>query len=81
MQAGKGVRQTVTFLCIPRRAEWQSGRRPQGVHMSRISFRAAFFLLFASLGAYGASVIPASAYETGKELVTVALILTVNSLS
>jgi hypothetical protein len=49
--------------------------------MIRSSFRTAFFLAFASIGAYGASVIPASAYETGKELVTVALILTVNSLS
>jgi hypothetical protein len=49
--------------------------------MSKISFRTAFFLVFASLGAYGASIIPASALETGRELVTVALILTVNSLS
>ena len=49
--------------------------------MSKISFRAAFFLAFASLSAFGASVIPASALETGRELVTVALILTVNSLS
>jgi hypothetical protein len=49
--------------------------------MTRFSFRAAFFVLFVSLGAYGASLIPASAYQAGKELVTVALILTVNSLS
>jgi hypothetical protein len=49
--------------------------------MIRFSFRTVFFLAFASLGAYGASIIPASALETGRELVTVALILTVNSLS
>jgi hypothetical protein len=57
------------------------GRRRQGLLMTRFSFRATFFFLFASFGAYGASLIPASAYETGRELVTVALILTVNSLS
>jgi hypothetical protein len=49
--------------------------------MGKLSFRTAFFLAFASLGAYGASIIPASAIETGRELVTVALILTVNTLS
>jgi hypothetical protein len=49
--------------------------------MTRFPFRATLFLAVASIGAYSASLIPASAYETGRELVTVALILTVNSLS
>lgn len=49
--------------------------------MTRFPVRATFLFLFAAVGAYGASLIPASAFETGRELVTVALILTVNSLS
>jgi hypothetical protein len=48
--------------------------------MTRI-FRAALFVLLASLAVYGATTIPTSAYETGEEVLTAALILTVNSLS
>ena len=44
-------------------------------------FRAVLLVLFAALAAYGAAAIPAAAYQTGKDMLTVALILTVNSLS
>jgi hypothetical protein len=47
----------------------------------KTSLRTALFVLFASFAVYGATAIPASAYQTGKDMVTVALILTVNSLS
>lgn len=49
--------------------------------MLKTSFRAALFVLLASLAAYGASVIPAGTFQLGKDMLTVALILTVNSLS
>jgi hypothetical protein len=47
----------------------------------RNSLRAVLFVLFASLAIYGATAIPAGAFQTGKDLLTVALVLTVNSLS
>jgi hypothetical protein len=49
--------------------------------MFRTSFRAAVLLIFTSLTIYGAATIPAGAFQTGKDMLTVALILTVNSLS
>jgi hypothetical protein len=49
--------------------------------MFKTSLRAVIFVFFASLVALGATCIPAGAFQTGKDLVTVALILTVNSLS
>jgi xanthine/uracil permease len=49
--------------------------------MTKNTFRAAMFVLFGSIAAYGASTITASAFQTGKDLVTVALILIVNSRS
>jgi predicted small integral membrane protein len=51
------------------------------VSVFKSSFRAVLFVLFGSLALYGATAIPASAFQTGKDMVTVALILTVNSLS
>ncbi|WP_158814326.1 hypothetical protein [Methylocapsa sp. S129] len=48
--------------------------------MFKTSFRAVLFVLFASLAVCGAAI-PAGALQTGKDMVTVALILTVNSLS
>ena len=49
--------------------------------MFKKSLRALLFVLIASLVAYGASAIPASAYQTGEEVLAAALILTVDSLS
>jgi hypothetical protein len=49
--------------------------------MTSKSLRTLLFVVVASLTAYGATAIPAGAFQTGKDMVTVALILTVNSLS
>jgi hypothetical protein len=49
--------------------------------MFKTSFRTMIFVFFASLVALGATSIPAGAFQTGKDMLTVALILTVNSLS
>jgi hypothetical protein len=49
--------------------------------MIRKSIRAAILVFFASLTIYGAATIPAGAFQAGKDMLTVALILTVNSLS
>jgi hypothetical protein len=49
--------------------------------MTRKSIRTLLFVFVASITAYGATSIPAGAFQTGKDMVTVALILTVNSLS
>jgi hypothetical protein len=49
--------------------------------MIMTSLRGATFAFFASLAIYGATTIPAGAFQMGKDMLTVALILTVNSLS
>jgi hypothetical protein len=49
--------------------------------MLKNPLRAFAFLFFGSLVAYGAATIPAGAYKFGEDIVTAALILTVNSLS
>ena len=49
--------------------------------MFRTSLGATIVVFFASLVALGATSIPAGAFQTGKDILTVALILTVNSLS
>jgi hypothetical protein len=49
--------------------------------MFRTSLRTMIVVFFASLAVLGAMSIPAGAFQTGKDILTVALILTVNSLS
>ena len=74
------VKQTVTFRHDPRSPRGGAAVFPEA-EMFKTSFRAMIFAFFASLVALGATSIPAGAFQTGKDLLTVALILTVNSLS
>jgi hypothetical protein len=74
-------RQTVSSHHDPHRPEGGQAAAFREVSMIMTSLRGATFAFFASLAIYGATTIPAGAFQMGKDMLTVALILTVNSLS